>query len=102
MVTKCFVVQKIPSRQAFTNIFNLHCDLDLEGSNPILPQDTPAFDAVLSNQVWLQVGQQFIRYSKNSHILIIYVLAVTLKVVNQFFCITHRFMIIHHHTAHSR
>ena len=25
----------------------LHCDLDLVCSNPIFPQDTPAYDAVL-------------------------------------------------------
>ena len=55
----------------FTDILNLHCDLDLECSNPILPQNTPAYDAVPSNQVWLQTDQQFKRYSKNSHILII-------------------------------
>ena len=39
--------------------------------NPIFPQDTPAYDAVLSNQVCSQTDQQFRRYSKNSHILII-------------------------------
>ena len=44
------------------------CELDLEGSNPIIPQDTPTYDGVLSNQVWLQMDQQFRRYSKNSHI----------------------------------
>ena len=38
--------------------------------------------------------------SKNSHILIIQALAVilTLKIVNQFFCRTHRLVIIHQHT----
>ena len=66
-------------------ILNFHCDLDLEHSNPIFPQDTLAYDAVLPNQVWLQTDQH---------------LAVTLilKIVNQFFCMTHRFMIIHHYT----
>ena len=39
-VTKCSVVQKISSRQSVTNILNLGCDLDLECSNPIFPQDT--------------------------------------------------------------
>ena len=34
LVTKCSVVQKISSRQTFTDILNLHCDLDLESSNP--------------------------------------------------------------------
>ena len=45
--------------RTFTNILNLHCDLDHECSNPIFPQDTLAYDAVLSNQVWLQMDQQF-------------------------------------------
>ena len=48
LVTKCSVVQKIPSGQTFTDILN-HCDLDLERSNPILPQDTLAYNAVLPN-----------------------------------------------------
>ena len=65
LVTKSSVVQKILSRQTFTNILNLHCDLDLERSNPIFSQDT------LWYQVWLQTDQQFRRYSKNSDILII-------------------------------
>ena len=38
-----------PSGQTFTDILNLCCDLDLEHSNPIFPQDTPAYDGVLSN-----------------------------------------------------
>ena len=71
LVTKCSVVQKNSSGQTFTNILNLHCDLDLKCSNPIFPQDTPANDAVLPNQVWLQTYQQFRRYSRNSYILII-------------------------------
>ena len=65
------MVQKISFQQTFTNILNLHCDLDLEHSNPIFQQNTPAYDAVLSNQVWLQADQQFRRHSKNSHILFI-------------------------------
>ena len=32
------------------DILTLHCDLDLECSDPIFQQDTPAYDAVLSNQ----------------------------------------------------
>ena len=31
------------------------------------PQDTPAYDAELSNQVWLQMDQQFSRYGKKSY-----------------------------------
>ena len=81
------MVQKILSEQTFTNILNLRCDLDLERGNPIFPQNTPASDVVLSNQVYLQMDQLFRRYSKNSHILIIKALTVTLtlKIVNQFF-----------------
>ena len=44
------------------DILNLHCDLDLKHSNPIFLQDTLAYDAVLSNQVWLQTDQQLRRY----------------------------------------
>ena len=43
LVTKCSVVQKISSGQTFTNILTLCCDLDLECSNAIFPQDTPAY-----------------------------------------------------------
>ena len=36
--------------------------------NTVIPfsKDTPAYDAVLSNQVWLQTDQHFRRYSRNS------------------------------------
>ena len=54
-----------------TNILNLRCDLDLKRSNSIFPQNTPAYDAVPSDQFWLKTDQQFRRYSKNSQILII-------------------------------
>ena len=40
LVTKCSVAQKISSGQPFNNILNLRCDLDLERSNRIIPQDT--------------------------------------------------------------
>ena len=42
-----------------SDILNLHCDLDLEDSNPIFSKDTPAFDAVLTSQDWLQTDLQF-------------------------------------------
>ena len=42
------VIQKISSEQTFTDILNLYCDLDLERSNPVFPQDTLFFDAVPS------------------------------------------------------
>ena len=97
LVTKCSVVQKISSRQTVTNSLNFCCDL--ECSNPIFPQDILAYDAVLSNQVWLQTDLQFRRYSRNSHILIIQALAVTLtlKTVNIFFCVTLLLMMLHNH-----
>ena len=59
------MIQKISSGQTFTDILNLHCDHDLEHINSIFPQDTPAYDALLSIQVWLQTNQQFRRYNKN-------------------------------------
>ena len=68
---KCSVIQKISSGQTFTDILNLRCDFDLERSNSIFPQDTQAYDAILWNKVWLQTDQQFRRYNRNSHILII-------------------------------
>ena len=71
LVTKRFVVQKISPGQIFTDIFNLRCDLDLECSNPIFPQGHSGLYVVLANRVWLQTDQQFGRYSRNSHILII-------------------------------
>ena len=59
-------------RTIFTDNVNLRCDLDLERSNPIFfPQDTLAYNAVLSNRDWLQADQQFGRGSRISHILII-------------------------------
>ena len=59
LVTKGFAVQRMSSRQIFTDIFNLCCDPDLKCSTPIFPQYTLAYDAVLWNQVWLQTDQQF-------------------------------------------
>ena len=61
LVTKCSEVQKISSRQIFTDILNLCCDLDLEHSDPHFSQDTLAYDGVLSNKVWLQTDQPFRR-----------------------------------------
>ena len=54
--------EKLSLGHTFTDILNLHCDLDLECSDPIFfAQDTMAYDVVLSNQVWLQTAQQFRR-----------------------------------------
>ena len=60
------------------DILTLHCDLDLECSNSIFSQDTLAYDDVSSDQVWLPRNQQFRKYSRKSHILIIWALTVTL------------------------
>ena len=74
--------------------------LTLNAVIPFFPQNTPAYDAVLSNQVWLRTDQQFRNNSRNSHALNIWALVVTstLKIVNQFFCMTHCLMILHHNT----
>ena len=41
------------------DIVTLHCDLDLECSNPFFSLDTLATDNVSSDQVWLPKNQQF-------------------------------------------
>ena len=56
----------ISSGQTFTNILNLSCGLDLEHSDSIFAQDTPAYNFVLLMHVWLQTDQQFRKYSRNS------------------------------------
>ena len=49
---KGFLVQKISSGQTFNQAMNLHCDLDLDHSEAMFPQNSPAYDAVPSNKVW--------------------------------------------------
>ena len=92
--------EKISSRQTFTDILNLRCDLDLQRSSPIFQKNTLAYDAVLSKKIWLQTNQQFRRYSRNNHILIIKALTVTLTLntVNQFFCTALWLMMLYNHT----
>ena len=46
----------------------LHCDLDLENNNIIFTQNTPAYNDVPFNKIWLQKDQQFSTYGRNSHI----------------------------------
>ena len=75
-------------RTIFTDNVNLRCDLDLERSNPIFFRRTLWLIMLYyQTRVWLQADQQFGRCSRNSHILIILALAVTLTLttVNQFF-----------------
>ena len=71
LVIKWCAVQNLSSRQTFTDILNLPCDLDFEFTNQNLPQDIPAYDVILSNQAWLHTDEQFRKYRRNSHILII-------------------------------
>ena len=58
------------------------------------------YDNVLSNQVWWQTDEQFKRYSRNCHILIIWALAVTLtlKKANQSVCMTLCLIMMQHNT----
>ena len=78
-------------------ILKFYCDLELEHRNAISSQDSLANDNVLPNQVWYQKDQQLRRYIRNCHILIIGALAVTLtlKIANQYFCMTLWLMMMH-------
>ena len=69
------------------DILTLHCDLDLEHSNPVFSWCTLAYGDVSSDQVWLPRNQQYRRYSRKRHILIMWTLSVTLtlKTANIFF-----------------
>ena len=42
---------EILSGQTFTDVQNLHCELDLEYSKATFSQDTPAYEHALSNKV---------------------------------------------------
>ena len=48
------------------DILTLRCDLDLEGTNPLFPQDALAYDNLSSDQVWLLKNQQLRKCSKKS------------------------------------
>ena len=74
--------------------------LTLNAAIPFFQQDTLAYDAVLSNQVSLQINQQVRRHNRNSHIFIIWALAVTLTLttVNKFFCMKLWPIMLHYHT----
>ena len=77
-------------------ILTICCDLDVEHNNPFFfSEDTLAYDDVSSDQVWLLKNQQFRRYSKKSHILIIWALAVTLtlKIAHNF---SSAWLMVHH------
>ena len=67
LATKCSVFREYCLDKHSLTFWTFAVTLTLNTVNPIFPQDTLAYDAVPSNQVWLQTDQQFIRYSKNSH-----------------------------------
>ena len=95
------MVQKISSGQTFTDILNLRCDTDFERSNQFcFSYYNLASDYVSSDQVWLPRTQQFRMYSRKSHILIIWALAVTLtlKIATTTKCRHDWLMMLYHHT----
>ena len=101
LATKCSVILKILSRQTFTNILNLHCDLDLESSITIFQQDSLAYELYYQTRSgckWTSSSEDIAKIV--IFWLYIYALAVTLtlKIVNLFFYMTNCLVIIHHHT----
>ena len=86
--------EKISSGQKFTDILNLRCGLDLECSNPLFQQDTPAYDAVLPNPVWLQMTSSLEDITE----IVALTVTLTLNTVNQFFCMTLWLIMLHNHT----
>ena len=58
-----FKRSEILSGQKFTEVQNLHCDLDLDYCKATFSQDTPAYEHVLSNKV----GRQ--KISSSEHII---------------------------------
>ena len=93
-LSRCQWCRKYKSEKHSEKFSNHHWDLDLEHSQPILSWNTSAYDAVPSivewsldakaptvhkiQKVWMQKNQQFTRYWRNDHILIMQALAVTL------------------------
>ena len=86
------------------DILTLRCDLDLECSNPLF--FCFVYKTLLLMMMYQQTkfgllkNQQFIRYSRNNHILFIWANAVTLtlKIKNFFFfSMTLWFMMLHYH-----
>ena len=90
------MVQKTEDWQTFNQVFNHHCDCDLEHSNLIFSQDTPAYDDALSNKSGCKgiCNRSFLlylqswRYSRNDHMLILWAFTVTLTTAKQSFCKT--------------
>ena len=60
---------EILSGQTFTEVQNLHCDLDLEYSKATFSQDTPAYEYMhCQTKLVAPKNQQFRTYNRNSHI----------------------------------
>ena len=87
-------------KKSYFDYMILNCDLDLEGNNPLFPQDALAYDNLSSDQVWLPKNQQFRRYSRENNILIIWALVVTLtlEIAHNFFPMTLWLIMLNHHT----
>ena len=56
------------SRQTFTEVQNLHCDIDLEYSKSTFSQDTQLMNMHCQTKLVAQQNQQFRTYNRNSHI----------------------------------
>ena len=59
---------EILSGQTFTEVQNLHCDLDLEYSKATFSQDIPAMNMHCQTKLVAPQNQQFRTYNRNSHI----------------------------------
>ena len=102
LVTKCSVIQKISSGQTLT-LWPFAVTLTLNALIHFFSQDTLASDDVSSDQVWLPRNQQFRKYSRKNHILVIWALVVTLtlNIAKKYFRMTFWLMTLHHHTKFS-
>ena len=103
LATKYSVVQKISSGQTFTNILTLCCDLDLECSNAIFPQDTPAYGVYYQIKFGCKQTNSLEDIVKKIVIFwlckpLLIAVTLALKIVDQFFNRTHCLMIIQHYT----
>ena len=54
--------------QTFTEVQNLHCDLDLEYGKATFSQETPAYEMHCQTKLVTPKNQQFRTYNRNSHI----------------------------------
>ena len=98
LVTKCLAVQKLSSGQ--TTFWPFTVTLTLDAVILFFSQHTLAYDDVSLDQVWLPKNQQFRRYSRKSHILIIWALTdLDLENIKQFFSRMTLWLMVLHHNA---